>query len=145
MVNCYFIKSNNHPIKLGDKIFNSECTILPENIKIYCGTSLVVQWLRIHLPTQGTQAWSLVWQDPTCHRASKPLSCNYWSPSISCAPQQEKSEYPLLSRVRESRLAAMKTQCSQTQIFFKKIIYWEINTKWILIQLSNTDNVSTAY
>ena len=26
------------------------------------GTSLVVQWLRIHLPMQGTQVQSLVWE-----------------------------------------------------------------------------------
>ena len=26
------------------------------------GTSLVVQWLRIHLPMQGTRVWSLVWE-----------------------------------------------------------------------------------
>ena len=34
--------------------------------------SLVVQWLRVHLPVQGTQVQSLVWKDPTCHRATKP-------------------------------------------------------------------------
>ena len=28
------------------------------------GTSLVVQWLRTHLPVQGTQVWSLVWENP---------------------------------------------------------------------------------
>ena len=36
------------------------------------GTSLVVQWLRIHLPMQGTWVPSLVWEDPTCGRATKP-------------------------------------------------------------------------
>ena len=28
--------------------------------------SLAVQWIRIHLPVQGTWAQSLVWEDPTC-------------------------------------------------------------------------------
>ena len=42
-------------------------------------TSLVVQWLRIHLPMQVTQVWSLVWEDPTCHRATKPVHHNYWA------------------------------------------------------------------
>ena len=42
------------------------------------GTSLVVQWLRICLPTQGTWIWSLVWEDPTCCWAAKCLCCNYW-------------------------------------------------------------------
>ena len=30
------------------------------------GSSLVVQWLRIHLPMQGTQVQSLAWEDRTC-------------------------------------------------------------------------------
>ena len=30
------------------------------------GTSLVAQWLRICLPTQGTRVQSLVWEDPMC-------------------------------------------------------------------------------
>ena len=33
--------------------------------KIIMWASLVVQWLRIHLPMQGTQVQSLVWEDPT--------------------------------------------------------------------------------
>ena len=31
-------------------------------------TSLVVQWLRIHLPMKGTQVQSLVQEDTTCYR-----------------------------------------------------------------------------
>ena len=30
------------------------------------GTSVVAQWIRIRLPMQGTQTWSLVWEDSTC-------------------------------------------------------------------------------
>ena len=41
------------------------------------GTSLVVQWLSIHLPTQGTRVRALVWEDPTCRGATKPLCHNY--------------------------------------------------------------------
>ena len=41
------------------------------------GTSLVVQWLRICLPMQETRVRSLVWEDPTCHRATKPVCHNY--------------------------------------------------------------------
>ena len=40
-------------------------------------TSLVVQWLRIHLPTQGTQVRSLVREDPTCRGATKSMCHNY--------------------------------------------------------------------
>ena len=41
------------------------------------GTSLVAQWLRIHLPIQGTRVRALVWEDPTYHRATKPVHHNY--------------------------------------------------------------------
>ena len=41
------------------------------------GTSLVVQWLRIHVPMQGTRIRSLVQEDPTCHGATKPVRHNH--------------------------------------------------------------------
>ena len=41
------------------------------------GTSLVVQWLRIRLPIQGTRVQSLVQEDPTCRGATKPVHHNY--------------------------------------------------------------------
>ena len=45
--------------------------------KTSAGASLVVQWLRIRLPLQGTQVRALVQEDPTCHRATKPVHHNY--------------------------------------------------------------------
>ena len=44
-----------------------------------CEASLVVQWLRIHLPMQGTWVQALVWEDPTCRRETKPVCRNYWA------------------------------------------------------------------
>ena len=41
------------------------------------GTSLVAQWLRIHLPMQGTWVRALVQEDPTCRSATKPVRHNY--------------------------------------------------------------------
>ena len=41
------------------------------------GASLVAQWLRVCLPVQGTRVRALVWEDPTCHGATKPVSHNY--------------------------------------------------------------------
>lgn len=35
------------------------------------GASLVVQWVRIRLPVQGTRAGSLVWEDATCRGAAQ--------------------------------------------------------------------------
>ena len=40
-------------------------------------TSLVAQWLRIHLPMQGTWVRALVQEDPTCCGATKPVCHNY--------------------------------------------------------------------
>ena len=41
------------------------------------GASLVAQWLRICLSMQGTWVRALVWEDPTCHGATRPVSHNY--------------------------------------------------------------------
>ena len=41
------------------------------------GTSLVAQWLRIRLPVQGSRVRALVWEDPTCRGATKPMRHNY--------------------------------------------------------------------
>ena len=48
---------------------------------------------------QESWVWSLIWDNPTCHRASKAVGHNYWAPvpqllkfvrPRACAPQQEK-------------------------------------------------------
>ena len=45
--------------------------------KVLNRASLVAQWLRICLPMQGTRVRALVWEDPTCRRATRPVSHNY--------------------------------------------------------------------
>ena len=55
------------------------------------GASLVARWLRTCLPMQGTRVRALVWEDPTCRGATRPVSYNYWAcASGACAPQQER-------------------------------------------------------
>ena len=57
--------------------------------------SLVAQWLRVHLPVQGTQVRALVREDPTCHGATKLARRNYWACALepashnywACVPQ----------------------------------------------------------
>ena len=53
------------------------------------GASLVVQWLRIHLPIQGTRVRALVREKPTCCRATKPVCHNYWA----CALEPSSHNY----------------------------------------------------
>ena len=69
----------------------------PAEIKtLFCSksesrASLVVQWLRICLPMQETRVRALVWEDPTCRGATRPMSHNYWAcASEACAQQQER-------------------------------------------------------
>ena len=45
--------------------------------KPYSRTSLVAQRLRIRLLMQGTRVQALVWEDPTCLGATKPVRQNY--------------------------------------------------------------------
>ena len=53
------------------------------------GTSLVAQWLRILLPMQGTWVQALVWEDPTCCGATKPMCHNHWA----CALEPVRHNY----------------------------------------------------
>ena len=39
--------------------------------------SLLVLWLRICLVMHGTPVRALLWEDPTCHRATGPMCYNY--------------------------------------------------------------------
>ena len=64
-------------------------------------TSLMMQWIKIHLPMQGKCIRSLVWEDPTCHGATQSGSGTIRKSSPS-SPQLEKDH------------TAMKTQHSQT-------------------------------
>ena len=51
--------------------------------------SLMVPWLRIHLPMQGTRVQALVQEDPTCRGAAKPVRHNYWA----CALEPTSHNY----------------------------------------------------
>ena len=67
------------PDQILCKIFHSlfpKCTAYKKEIKVHLRSSRVVQWLRICLAMPKTPVQSLVWEDPTCHRATKP-TCPY--------------------------------------------------------------------
>ena len=58
---------------------------------------LVVQWLRICLPMQGSRVQSLVQKDPTCLGAAEPVSHNYgtWAlEPVLCNKRRHHSEKP---------------------------------------------------
>ena len=68
------------------------------SIKIF-GTSLVAQWLGIRLPMQGTQVRALVREDPICHRATKPVSHNYWACALEPASHNYWARMPQLLKL----------------------------------------------
>ena len=92
---------------------------------MWFGTSLVAQSLRIHLPMQGTQVRSLVWEDPTCRRPTKPMQDNYWA----CALEPTHSNYwarvlqllqpmrlePVLRNKRSPHSPQLEKACTQQQ------------------------------
>ena len=68
-----------NPQNLLDLINEStqDCQKQDQYTKLNCRASLVAQWLRICLPIQGTRVRALVWEDPTCRGATRPVSHNY--------------------------------------------------------------------
>ena len=56
--------------------------------------SLVVQWLRIRLPMQGTCIRALVLEDPTCRLATKPMHHNYWACALEPASHNYWAHVP---------------------------------------------------
>ena len=90
MCQCWFIDYNNYITLIWDidgeggvcenYVFLVQfcCERTYGHFKKYVpGTSLVAQWLRICLPMQGTRVRALVWEDPTCRSATKPVCHNY--------------------------------------------------------------------
>ena len=66
-------------------------------------TSLVVQWLRIHLPVQGTWVRALVREDSTCWRATKPVYHNYWACALEPVSHNYWAHVPQLLKPTCSR------------------------------------------
>ena len=64
------------------------------HLKSRARTSLVVQWLRIRLPMQGTWVRSLVEEDPTCCGTTKPVRHNYWAWALEPASHNYWAQTP---------------------------------------------------
>ena len=81
-------------------------------------TSLVVQWLRIRLPKQGTQVWSVVWKDRTRQGTTKPVRCSYWACSLEPASQctdHNQLKPVCLEPLLHKKSPAMRSPCTATR------------------------------
>ena len=84
--------------------------------------SLVVPVLRICLPVRGIRVGSLVWEDPTRHRAPKPVSHSCWS----CAPRAHAATRGAIA-TRGAYRAAGEPAGSATESQSAKIIMTRAN------------------
>ena len=51
--------------------------VSPSLKELLLRSSLVAQWYRVHLLMQERGVRSLIWEDPTGHRVTKPVHHNY--------------------------------------------------------------------
>ena len=72
-------------------------------------TSLVVQWIRIHLPVQRMQVQSLVQKNSTCCGTTKPVCASY------CCLRPRAHEQQLLSPCAAATEAHAPTACAPQQ------------------------------
>ena len=86
------------------------------------GASLVAQWLRTHLPMQGTLVRALVREDPTCRRATKPVRHNYWA----SVPQL----LSLCSRAREPQLLSPRATATEASTLRARAPQQEKPPQW---------------
>ena len=108
------VTESGSPQKAKDTRFHPAQVRAKEEIGIW-GTSLVVQWLRIRLPMQGTRVRALVQEDPTCRRATKPVRHNYWACTLEPASHNYWAHMPQLLKPRrlEPVLRNKRSHCNE--------------------------------
>ena len=83
-------------IPLSGKHSSEKFKYVYKDLTLKCWASLVVQWLRIRLPMQGTWVQALVWKDPTCRGATKPVCHNYRACALELASHNYWAHVPQL-------------------------------------------------
>ena len=84
-----------------------------------------------HMPMQETRVWSLVWEDPTCCGATKPVHHNYWA----CALEPGNCSY--WAQVPQLLKPACPRACTLQQ---KKPPHWEACTTQLEKSLHNNQD-----
>ena len=102
-----------------------DCLTVRKAEKEKMKTSLVIQWIRIRLPMQETQVWSLIWEYPTYLGATKPVLLNYWAQTPGAhALQQEKPPQREAPTSQLAKIPPSKGDPAQPKINLKKERKW---------------------
>ena len=158
MTSCQFYYTLLSRGKLLDPAHTQEERMSQRHKNQKVGPSLVVPWMRICLPVQGTRVRSLAQEDSTCCGATKPVCHSPWACTLEPALYKRShckensvhfsEEEPPFARTRENPRAATKTHCSQKQtnknknaegrvigrIFVLEVAHhagWELVLSWI--------------
>ena len=100
---------------LGSLQSGQRTILIPKRIS---WTSLVVQWIGIHLPMKRTGVWSLVQEESACRGATKPMCHNYWAhaPWSLCSPTREATAISLCTTMKNSPCSPqLEKACTQRQ------------------------------
>ena len=87
---------------MSSQIESLACFQSPANIKMWWA-SLVAWWWRVHLTMQETWVWSLIQEDPTYHRATKPVHCKYWACALEPRNYNHWSPWALKPMLHDKR------------------------------------------
>ena len=102
-------------VNLCSNVASSERSSLAMLSKMETRASLVAHWLRICLPTQGTQVRALVQEDPTRRGATKPVRHNYWAWALEPASHNYWAHEPqlLMPACLEPVLCNKRSHCNE--------------------------------
>ena len=98
------------PVRFVEKTVFFQLNHLGILVKKSFQASLVTQWLRIRLTMQETRVRALVWENPTCHGATKPVSHNYWACALEPASHNYWIHAPQLLKPAHPRAHALQQE-----------------------------------
>ena len=98
----------------------------------------MVQWLRTHLPVQGTPVWSLIWEDSTCHGATKPTATESTClESVLLLKRSHSNEMPAYHNQRKPYLQQRWPSAAKNKIFWKLSAEYLASplTYWVTLEM----------
>ena len=101
------------------------CQMIHHSKKVPSRTSLVVQWLRIHLPMQETQVQSLLQESSSCLGKTKPMCHNYWASMFlnKKSPRTPTREQPGLRPLEKASVQQQRPSAAKNNFLKRPVIH----------------------